>query len=433
MTETRKLTGGQRAVLISATVPMIGFGGLGGWGTFTNVVSEFGPDRQATALGVVAAGEGATLVLALVMVLLTMLGQAAPWPVRAGLWSAPAAAAATGVVVADTLTESVVYGITPMAMCVAAEGLGLVARRLVVYRTNLDVEAQRRNAQIMRRIAYHRARADRHPWKWVQNWSELAAWWLLRRAGEGDAELGVELIRVQRVTLTEGAGLALGDMLAVSPQAAGLTAAESPERIELAPLPVPEPSELGESSRDEPEPEWDEPEREWDEPEPDWGEPEPEWGEPEPRHERPTPPHQPLTKVPAPPTGEQGTGDAGASRAQGDREPAREQGREQDDQREPAPAASTEMRQIIELATKLQSGEQITKKTAAPLLGVSPATAQRRLTQAHRVVKLAGRLKAGDRLTPASVAPLLGVDEKTAELRLIEARQLNGEGTGFYA
>src|SRR5690606_33343841 len=110
-------------------------------------------------LGVVAAGEGVTLVLALVMVLLTMLGQAAPWPVRAGLWAAPIAAAVVGIVVADSLTEAVVYGVTPMAMCAAAEGLGLVARRLVVYRTRVDVETQRRNAAIMRRIAYHRARS----------------------------------------------------------------------------------------------------------------------------------------------------------------------------------------------------------------------------------------------------------------------------------
>ncbi|MDX3069164.1 hypothetical protein PV518_44720, partial [Streptomyces sp. ND04-05B] len=202
MAETRKLTGGQRTVLIIATVPMVAAGGLGAWGTFTNVEAEFGHDRQATALGVVAAGEGATLVLALVMVLLTMLGQAAPWPVRAGLWSTPVAAAVIGVVVADTTTEAVVYGTTPMAMCIAAEGLGLVARRIVVYRTSVDVEAQRRNAEIMRRIAYHRARADRHPWKWVRKWSALAAWRLMRRAGEGDAQLGVELIGVQRVRLT---------------------------------------------------------------------------------------------------------------------------------------------------------------------------------------------------------------------------------------
>ncbi|MEU0060732.1 hypothetical protein [Streptomyces sp. NPDC006334] len=411
MTETHKLTGGQRAVLVTATLPMVGFGGLGGWGTFTNVVSEFGPDRQATALGVVAAGEGATLVLAMVMVLLTMLGQAAPWPVRAGLWSTPAAASITGVILADNLTEAVVYGITPMAMCIAAEGLGLVARRLVVYRTNIDVEAQRRNAAIMRRIAYHRARSIRHPWKWVQNWSALVAWRLLRHAGEGDTELGVELVRVQRVTLTGGAGLALGDMLAVEQAVPALLPAAEPTPVhepEPEPEPVPEPREPEPTHEPEPEP----------------------VPEPEPEHEREPEPEQQRGETAAPPNPtarEEQTGGTDANQDQTDREP------------EPEPETTTdvEQRQILKLAFRLRSGEKIngrpiTKTTAAPLLGVSPATAQRRLTQARRVVILAERLKAGYRLTPASAAPLLGVDERTAGRRLNEARQLNGEGQGFY-
>lgn len=423
MTETRTLTGGQRAALIAATLPVIAFGGLGGWGTFTNVLSEFGPDREATAFGVVAAGEGATLVLALVMLLLTMFGQAAPWPVRAGLWSMPAAAAVTGVILADSLTEAVVYGITPMAMCVAAEGLGLVARRLVVYRTSTDVEAQRRNAAIMRRIAYHRARAERHPWKWVRRWSALVAWRLMRRAGEGDVALGVDLVEVQRVKLTEGAGLALGDMLAVGSPRPALPAAAEPAPVpepEPEPEPVPEPREP--EPRREPEPE---PARE-PEPEPA-PEPEPEHErEPEPEQQRgePAAPATPsLTKTP--PSGEQPTGGANPGRARPEPEP------------EPASPADLEQRQILALATRLQNrelinGKPITKNTAAPLLGVSVATTQRRLTQARRVLTLAERLRAGERLTPATAASLLGVDERTAGRRLNEARQLTGEGTGFY-
>ena len=90
----KKLTGGQIAVLTAATIPMIGAGGLGAWGTYTNITSVF--HRSATALGVVAAGEGATLVLALVLVGLTMLGQASPLAVRAGLWLLPATASVTG-------------------------------------------------------------------------------------------------------------------------------------------------------------------------------------------------------------------------------------------------------------------------------------------------------------------------------------------------
>ncbi len=404
MTETRTLSRGQRVVLIAATVPMIAFGALGGWGTFTNVVSAFGPDRRPTALGVVAAGEGSTLVLALVMVLLTMFGQPSPWPVRAGLWAAPAAAAVTGVVVADTLTERVVYGVTPMAMCIAAEGLGLVARRYVVYRTKTDVETQRRNAAIMRRIAYHRARAERHPWKWVRKWSALAAWRLMRRAGEGDVDLGVDLIRVQRVTLTEGAGLALGDMLAVGPTPAALPAGQATPVTEPEPEPAPEHAHPA-----EPEAQQDrEPARE---------------PEPEPDHQRAPEParqHPGHGERPALPPGER----TGQTPPQQDAAP----------RREPAVAASaTEQAQILKLADRLRAGERLTKKTATPILGVSPATTQRRLTQAHRVVQLAELLKAGERLTPASAASLLGIDERTAGARLDEARQLNGEGQGFYA
>lgn len=395
MTETRELTSGQRAVLIAATVPMIGAGGLGAWGTFTNITAEFG--RAATALGVVAAGEGVTLVLALVMVGLTMLGQAAPWPVRAGLWAAPVAAAVTGVVVADNGTEAVVYGITPMAMCASAEGLGLLARRIVVYRTKVDIEAQRRNARIMRRIAFHRARAERHPKDRVQKRSALIAWWLLRRAGEGDAELGVDLIRVQRVKLTEGAELALDDMLTGSSPVPALPAPEpvrepAPEP-ELEPALELEPRQLYgfDHAHQRRVPVGTE-----DEGLPPATDPEP---EPEPEHQR---------------------------------EPDPEPEREPDDEPEPEPVVGDEHQQIMQLAARLLIGEEIAKKGATELLGVSPATAQRRMTQARRVVKLTELLKAGDRLTPATAAPLLGVDEKTAGLRLTEARQLNGEGTGLY-
>ncbi|GHA08730.1 MULTISPECIES: conjugal transfer protein [Streptomyces] len=434
MTETRKLSGGQRAVLIAATVPMVGFAGLGAWGTFTNVESEFGPARRATALGVVAAGEGATLVLALVMVLLIMFGQAAPWPVRAGLWAVPATASATGVMLADTTTEAVVYGITPMAMCIAAEGFGLVARRMVVYRTRVDVEAQRRNAAIMRRIAYHRARAERHPWKWVQSWSALVAWWLMRRAGEGDAQLGVELIGVQRVRLTAGADLALGDMLAVGPPVPALPTVEPAQRVEREPAREPSAPPAIHWFTD-------------DEPDPEPGEPEPHQREPEPDPGEPARLALSLTKPPALRAGEQQTGAPGASPAHSDREPVGDQQREPDDEREaddepesepsgerePEPPLDIEQIQIIELATRIRNGERLTKTNTAPLLGVSPATAGRRLAHARRVVKLADWLKAGDRLTPSSAALLLDVDEVTAGARLTEAHQLNGEGQGSYA
>lgn len=207
----KTLTGGQQAVLVAATLPMIGAGGLGAWGTYANITSVF--HRTGTAAGVVAAGEGATLVLALVLVGLTMLGQPSPLAVRAGLWLLPAGAAITGAIVAPGTRDAVVFAVTPMAMTVSAEGLGLLARRIVIRTSGVDVEAQRRNATTLRRIAYHRARAERHPWKWVQKYSALRAWRLMGRAGDGDTQLGAGLIAVQRDRLTEGANTALSTML----------------------------------------------------------------------------------------------------------------------------------------------------------------------------------------------------------------------------
>lgn len=209
------LTRGQKAVLTAATLPMIGAGGLGAWGTYANITSVF--HRTGTAAGVVAAGEGATLVLALVLVGLTMLGQPSPLAVRAGLWLLPAAAAVTGAVVAPGTRDAVVFAITPMAMTVSAEGLGLLARRIVIRTTGVDVEAQRRNATTLRRIAYLRARAERHPWSWVKRYSALRAWWLMGRAGDGDVQLGSGLVTVQRERLTEGADVALATMLGARP------------------------------------------------------------------------------------------------------------------------------------------------------------------------------------------------------------------------
>jgi hypothetical protein len=207
----KTLTRGQIAVLTAAVLPMIGAGGLGAWGTYANITSVF--HRTGTAAGVVAAGEGATLVLALVLVGLTMLGQPSPLAVRAGLWLLPAAAAVTGAVVAPGARDAVVFAITPMAMTVSAEGLGLLARRIVIRTTGVDAEAQRRNAATLRKIAYHRARAERHPWKWVRKYSALRAWRLMGRAGDGDTQLGSGLVQVQRERLTEGANTALTAML----------------------------------------------------------------------------------------------------------------------------------------------------------------------------------------------------------------------------
>ena len=212
----KKLTGGQIAVLILATLPMIAVGVGGAIGTYANAASVL--HRKETALGVVAAGEGATLVAALVMIGVTMLGQPAPFTIRAALWLLPAAASVMGLAIAPTLTEAVVFALTPLAMTAAAEGISFLARRIVVHRTGVDVEAQRRNAAILRRIAYHRARAERHPWKWVRRVSALVAWRLMGQLGHSDATLGSALTDVQNIRIVEGANTALAAMFSSAPE-----------------------------------------------------------------------------------------------------------------------------------------------------------------------------------------------------------------------
>lgn len=239
------LTDGQRVMLGIAATAMIGIGGLGAFGTYTNISSVF--PHSATALGAVAAGEGATLILALVYVGLTMLGQAAPAAVRVGLWVLPAVASGTGAVVAPGPTAAVVYAFTPMAMCAAAEGSGLLARRIVIRTTGIDMEAQRRNAVTLQRLAYQQARAANHPSERVKKWARRRAWRLARKVGVGDAQLGERLVTVQRDRLSAGADIALAEMFARvtpgrdaieaaptdEPTAATDTVTDAPERAEI--------------------------------------------------------------------------------------------------------------------------------------------------------------------------------------------------------
>lgn len=218
-----RLTRGQQSILAATAVPMIGAGIAGGLGTYTNIRAELG--RSETALGVVAAGEGVALILALLVVGLTMLGQAVPAVVRIGLWLAPVAACATGISAADNLTEAAVYAVTPMAMSVAAEGLGLLARRIVIHRTGVDAEALRRNAETVQRLATLRAVAANHPSRIARWTAERRAWRLIRRVGVGDAQLGTQLLDVQRDRLQSGADASLAAMLG-SPAAPALPPAQ---------------------------------------------------------------------------------------------------------------------------------------------------------------------------------------------------------------
>lgn len=117
-----------------------------------------------------------------------------------------------GLSLASNVTEAVVYATTPLGMSGAAEGLGLIARRVVIYTTGVDAEAQRRNADAVQQLAYHQAAAERHPDKDTRASSLRKSWELAKKVGVGDQVLGADLVEVQRVRLREGADSALATM-----------------------------------------------------------------------------------------------------------------------------------------------------------------------------------------------------------------------------
>lgn len=215
---TRELTWGQGLVLGAAAVAMVAVGGVGAVGTYSNAVTAF--HREATAAGVVASGEGLTLILALIMLGRTMLGMASPAVVRGGMWLAPLSASCIGLAIANDTREAAVYAVTPLAMSGAAEGLGLIARSIVVYRTGVDAEVVRRNADAARQLAFNRAVAEGHPDEAKKKRAVRRYWRLARYVGVGDAELGAGLVDVQRVRVREGADAALASMYGTRPAAA---------------------------------------------------------------------------------------------------------------------------------------------------------------------------------------------------------------------
>ncbi|ALV34183.1 hypothetical protein [Streptomyces sp. CdTB01] len=205
----KELTTPQRIVLGAAFVIMAAVGGIGGYGTFSNIGHAYG---TGTALGAVAAGEGATAVLGLVLLGLTMLGQSSPRVVRLGLWALPAAASVMAAMAGPDAGRTVIYAVTPMGMCVSAEGMAFLARRIVVHTDGRDAEAEARAAAVVRQLAYHRAVAANHPSDRVKKWSERRSWRLARRVGTGDHTLGTRLLDVQRERVTAGADAALAGM-----------------------------------------------------------------------------------------------------------------------------------------------------------------------------------------------------------------------------
>lgn len=359
----RKLSGGQIAVLASATTIMAAVGAAGAVGTYANANAVL--HRSETALGVVAAGEGATLVAALVMIGVTMLGQAAPRVARAALWVLPAAASTMGLAIAPTLREAVIYALTPLAMTASAEGISFLARRIVAHRTGTDTEAQRRNAEIMRRIAFHAAQAERHPDNKVRAKSALTAWKLMREIGEGDAQLGSGLITVQRDRLTEGADIALQAMLTGTP-------------------------------------------------------------EPAPAH------REPLAIEPSEPTTEPTGSTVILSQNPGSTSPAHTPNLP--DTRTIIPASD----QVIRREPVLSPAEPAFANTPQAATETLPAqTGEMDEPESddkeQQIATLAHRLKTGERLTKSTAAQILGVSPATAGRRLKDARDRIGDGTGFYA
>ncbi|UXY36123.1 conjugal transfer protein [Streptomyces albidocamelliae] len=209
MTARKPLTKVQTGVLTAAFVPMLATGVIGGIGTYSNIGHAYG---TGTALGALGAGEGATAVLALVLLGLTMLGQSSPRVVRLGLWALPAAAAVMGAMAAPDIGRTVIFALTPMGMSVSAEGMAFLARRIVVHTDGRDAEHERRTADIVQALAYHRARATHHPSDRVKKRSDRAAWRLARKVGVGDIALGSRLLDVQRTRITAGADAALAAM-----------------------------------------------------------------------------------------------------------------------------------------------------------------------------------------------------------------------------
>ncbi|MEU6946111.1 hypothetical protein ABZ957_12900 [Streptomyces sp. NPDC046316] len=241
-TSGKPLSRAQKVVLGAAFVPIVGTGVAGGIGTYSNVSAMFG---SGTAVGAVAAGEGATAVLAIVLLGLTMLGQSSPKVIRAGLWALPAAASAMSATAAKTPGEMVIYALTPMGMTASAEGAAFLARRIVVYRDGRDAEAEARAAAVVQALAYHRARAANHPDSKVRKRSDRASWRLARKVGTADTTLGARLLDVQRERITTGADLALGEMFAITvtpstaPVAGGRDAVTAAVTPALPPVPEP--------------------------------------------------------------------------------------------------------------------------------------------------------------------------------------------------
>lgn len=218
-----KLSKGQAGVLIATAAPLGIIGIAGAVASFFNFRTIL-DGQAAAALSIVVAGEGATLSAALVMLALTLLGQHTPAPARVALWLLPLVAAVAGGILAPDLNMKVVMVAAPLAMTVAGEGVTLVARRIVAYRTGVDIEQQRRSGLLL----WHANRAANGTGL-AKKRSELAVWRLTKQFAATDTQMSVQLGEVQRYRIGEGADANLASVLS------GQTATKAPAQPAAVP------------------------------------------------------------------------------------------------------------------------------------------------------------------------------------------------------
>jgi hypothetical protein len=228
---------------------MAGVGTAGAYGTYRNMDTAFG---SGTALGVVAAGEGATAVLGLTLIGLTLISRPYPLALRLGLWLIPLAGSATGAAVAPDDRHAVIYATTPLAMTVAAELAGYLARSIVVHRTGVDAEADRRTGETLRLIEFHQARSQHHPKDATRSRSQRAAWRLAKQLGKGGTAVGTALPTAYADRTADAALAALDALYGRTPApvlasvgaapAAAVTAVPEPAPVATAPVPVEPPA-----------------------------------------------------------------------------------------------------------------------------------------------------------------------------------------------
>lgn len=242
--KSTKLSWGQVAVLVAASLPMAAAGVAGGIASYFNFAGVLA--SKSNALSLVLAGEGVAFICALVALAVTLMGQHTPNIVRAGLWLIPLAASVAGVVIAPDTNTRVVMGLSPLAMTAAGEGIALVARRIVAYRTGVDIEQQRRSGLLL----WHANRAANGGWL-GRKLSTAAVWRLTRAFAETDTQMSVQLGEVQRYRIGEGADANLAAVLSGTT----VKAPELPRAVPAAPaapqLPAAAPQAVTEPLTDE--------------------------------------------------------------------------------------------------------------------------------------------------------------------------------------